>query len=351
MNRELALNISPDTVVTPLSGGITNINFRLHREPFSPDEVLTILPDRDTWWRIKKDYLIEDILSTIDVPHSRKIANGIALVEGRYVAFLKKSFIDGPTFDEFFEGNPNNLVAERLMFQLGEALGRMHGVRFDKFGFIRPKYIAGSEYRRNVSGFNSWEEFMDMLMTEREETLNTIPRDRDIGGITGQDLINVFPKIGEFYSRNRTPLSSVKSPFLTHNDMRFGNIIVSGDENLGGIIDLEACLAGDPEMDIVQIDNWLEFTKYKDRVLSYRDSFKKGYMKYREISGDYEAKRKIYFMIRSLSYLLAVMSLPENSELFSQPTTEGYFKKHFELLMETIETTINKEGIIESEEK
>lgn len=67
-------------------------------------------------------------------------------------------------------------------------------------------------------------------------------------------------------------------------------------------------------------------------------------MKYREISGDYEAKRKIYFMIRSLSYLLAVMSLPENSELFSQPTTEGYFKKHFELLMETIETTINKEG-------
>jgi hypothetical protein len=66
---------------------------------------------------------------------------------------------------------------------------------------------------------------------------------------------------------------------------------------------------GDPDIDLIQIENWLQFAPYKEKFIRYKKSFIESYIQNRAISKDFERKRRLYNMVRSISYLAVVFSL------------------------------------------
>jgi fructosamine-3-kinase len=256
---------------------------------------------------------------------------------------------DGKDFDAVMRDSENlsDTDWEALLSQLGESLSRMHTLQLDQFGLIKANFISGSE-RRDIPAFLNWREFVDTMLCDREKTIQSIDDGFKCGDVSGADIKKLFNQAKSFYLANTGSLENIKIPFLTHNDMRMGNVMakhVGGVWQLASIIDHEWVLAGDPDIDLIQIENWLQFAPYKEKFIRYKKSFIESYIQNRAISKDFERKRRLYNMVRSISYLAVVFSLRDFAGFIAYPQNVLNVQKHFGLLEDTIDLSKNIEEI------
>lgn len=333
ISRKIAGNVIPQEE----SGGIVNKNFHLvPMELGGKETFLTLYPDRKDWWKVKKNVRVTSLFSKVGIPTSQTLSYGLIVDNGEKVAYLLKEFIDGKTFDSLMS-QPDTLGEDdwrRLSGQLGYALSAMHAIKLENFGMIKGRNIAISSLGKSVNGKN-WLEFVDQLMMEREDRLVKIFPEMKIGDVSGVDIYGLFNKAKQFYLRNRNSLSSVNMPYLTHNDMYFSNVMAKKDQNsnrwnLRAIVDMEWALGGDPDLDLVQLENWLQFSPYRDRFLHYKQSFLEAYQANRQIPNNFPNKRMVYHILRSLSYLTSVFD-EDYKQFAHSPKHVKNVRDHFDL--------------------
>jgi len=315
MNVEsLARGIIGDARVTMQEGGIINSNFRIDSvSDSSKSFFLTIYSSKDNWWKVKKNVRMGHLLEEAGVPTPKIIKYGLFDNEGKLEAFLLREYISGETYDSLMlsENKLGEMDWIRLLSSFGDNLARIHKIGFDSFGMVKGSNITNSPSNR-ISHSPNWISFFDQLINERRGRLASIYPEMKIGNVNGTDIYTLFDSIMEYYSIHRNSLLSVVQPYLTHNDLINTNLLASKmneDRNgwvLAGILDTEWSLAGDPDYDLIQIENWVQFAPYRNKFNNYFPYFINSYQQNRTISPDLEDKRGIYHIARSISYLTSV---------------------------------------------
>ncbi len=338
--EQIIKSIAGDVTISRMPGGISNENYRVTPINGDPERFLTLFPESEDFWKIKKDLKVSSILSGVNVPIPKIFDHGYKIEDERVVGYLLKEFIDGKDFDAVMMDAENLSPKdwETLLGQLGIALSTMHNVPLGGFGLLKSDSISGSE-ARDIPHAMSWIDFIDTMMLDKERLIEKIDGSRQYGSITGADIKKIFSEAKLFYLTNKHDLDNVPVPFLTHNDMRMGNVMatqVGGVWSLGALIDHEWVLAGDPDIDLVQIENWLQFAPYKDNFIKYKNTFIDAYKSNRAIPRNFDRKRRLYNMIRSISYLAVVFGLNDPIEFSSNPQNLANVGKHFSLLESAI---------------
>jgi aminoglycoside phosphotransferase (APT) family kinase protein len=317
-----------------LDGGISKKSYRVDSSKYSIPVVATVLTNPDDLWKMGKDVAISSYLAQYSVPHAKVLDTQIIETEScNKVGLLIREFIEGQDMDSLLTNvQLSSQEWKELNQSLGTVLGDIHRISLSSFGLIKDEGKIGS-VKQDMHSFPDWVSYYDQMMADTEDTLKTVPIKR-IGVVSRDDLILAFSDVKSSYLENRSHLYAVDEPRLTHNDSRFANFIVAQDIGVNlpqimGVIDFEWALAGDPDIDLIQIENWLNFADYTPHFLTYADYFKQAYLDKRKPANNYQEKRKIYHMYRSIEYLMAMFG-QENTR-FNEKNI-GYVEKHFDLL-------------------
>lgn len=155
--------------------------------------------------------------------------------------YLIMEFIDG---DMMSKVKLSQADYDKVMFDLGKAMAEIHTIQNDSgFGYIQ-------------NGLKStWKDaYFDMVKNIVED------------GLSKQAKIPYLDKIKEVIEKNKYALDSVKTPFLIHFDLWFGNIIIN-DNKLYALIDCERAMFGDIMGEFISLNYLSAFDPDKNKKL------------------------------------------------------------------------------------
>lgn len=295
-----------------ISGGISNKNYRIiSANSRDLDQLVTLFPKPETWWKIQKEEFIVNLYSKKNIPSAKILGTGYLGSEGHTYGYILREFIQGEDLDVFLRDKvPDPEELRRLLTQLGDILGTLHSIRVNNFGLLKEDLASSFDIGKQPPTPN-WQEYIDGLMLRRDYLSKKIYKNRVYGNVSGADVQDIFKSSYALYKEHRVSLEKVNQPFLIHYDMLFKNIIVSHKTQLArwqivAIIDNEWVSAGDPDVDLIQIENAAYFSPNKDMLSQYWDSFTEAYSRRKPVPKHINSKRIIYHMMRLLFYLIEV---------------------------------------------
>lgn len=296
-----------------ISDGISNLNYRIVSDNESTsDQLLTIYPNKQDWWKADKEESITKLYKEKEISSIRLLGTGYIRYKNHNSRYLLREYVKEKDFDMFLNEKPSLLPKEwvTLLMQWGDKMGKLHSIPMNGYGLLRKNKITGSD-TGDVPAASNWQKYIDNLMLNREKISKQIDKKNKYGTITGLDIQNIFESSYSFYKKHRSALLSVKESYLIHYDMLLKNIIINYNNHLSlweisAIIDNEWVSAGDPDIDLIQIENSIFFNTQKETIANYWKFFTKSYSKNKRFSKDIDKKRLIYHMMRSLFYLMEV---------------------------------------------
>lgn len=326
-----------DVAAQRVERGMNNLNYRLFsRIDKNPIGFLTLYPDREKWWKVKKNRRIADLLVKACIPTASTLDYGIFSVENQRYAFLLRSLLDGNDIDALVQqavfASP---YWQSILREFAQALGKMHTITLPAFGRIKGKSICGSSYHMAPASM-SWVDYMDTFVKDIGYFLEATHHDITYCDISTSDLRRLFPEIAAFYLRHRDVLLEVRTPQLIHNDMHLDNVMIAqrnGKWKLQGIVDLESCLAGDPDFDLIQFENWLQLAPYLTEIVRYKEHFLSAYIEERKPSNSFERKRRLYHVIHSLRFLNTAFCRADPEIFNGNPRIAWKVEHNFRLLL------------------
>ncbi len=242
------------TNVKRFSKGVINQTYRFKVD--GKELVLRIYP-KDFWKAEKEKYLYGLIKKKTDVLVPDVIASG--------KNFILMTMISGK---ELSLGNKN------MIRKAGEALAKIHSIKFPYYGWIIGKQIKPK--------FRKWSDFLDYDISLK---FKRIPNK------------TIKKKITAIIDDNRHLLDIKSKPCLLHKDYHPSHIIVK-DEKINGVVDIEWAIAGHNELDIAKSCSWM-FAKKPELEGIFLD----GYRKYGQLSKEFDSRKKFYKLINLVSAL------------------------------------------------
>ena len=311
-------------IAEQLSGGISNQNFRLiSNNPDKQDLVITIYGEPETWWKADKEVLIAKLYGKYGIPSAEILRNGYFEDSGKIYRYSLRKFIKEKDLSVLLCKDKKLRTEDwpNLLAQLGAIMKTLHSVSMTNYGLLLDNSISGSDISI-IPAASTWQKYVDRLILNRKYMVGRLNRKKTIGNITGADIQSIFAASYEFYKHNSGVLESVKEPKLIHYDVLLSNIIVTRNDSLNrceitAIIDNEWVSAGDPDIDLVQLENAAYFSSERESFKKHWPCFTKAYLGGNSYSKDIHEKRNIYHMMRSLFYIIAVFNLSsiENQNL------------------------------------
>lgn len=292
--------------------------------------VLTILRDPDEWWKLEKEGLVRDLIAhDPEVLLPELIDLGFDKVGGKQVAFLISEFISGGDLDAFIERelpqDADRTKLSGLAYDIGSRIAALHRHNAGIYGLVG---FAPEQHA-------SWQQYVLSEFQREDNLITQLNPSLQIESVSAyelqQSLGAIQVLVGQFQSTLITPEQQ-----LSHGDARFGNLMANsndqGDWRVTSMIDLEAMLGGDPEIDITFMENWLHFSSYKKDFFAQKDQYKNGYRNFRTPSTNYDRKRIIYHAIRSLAYLRTVFGFNIVEFVSADSRHVGYVEKHMQIV-------------------
>ncbi len=320
-----------------LERGISNVNFKVTLTGRGLDQakqvVMTILPDPATWWRIDKERFLRKITDhDADVLLPRIINSGKAEWGKQKIAFIVREFVAGCDLDTVLEEGVNkgfrdgdwSVIARDLGFRLG-------ALHTHPLSFVGP--ISGTQSQ--LSRFSSWKDFFTQALEVELTKFHSYPRAKQVGSCRVDHIVSLFPLIKKFVGSHLSALETVTNSCLIHGDPRFANVIVDRDKDsvwrIKALIDLEGAMAGDPEADLVGIENWLYCSRYQAHFYRAKLDFMTGYNAKRTVSPQYGERRFLYHTIGSLSFLGGIFA-PYSQHVQAHPSIVRSVEKNYRIL-------------------
>ncbi|MFH1642007.1 MAG: aminoglycoside phosphotransferase family protein [Nanoarchaeota archaeon] len=167
-----------------------------------------------------------------------------------------------------------------LISKSGEYLAQINSINFSKFGWIVGKKIN--------PGFTKWVNFCDY---DFDNKIKNLQRYKRLG-------LKILSSIKEYYQKNRHLLDIKVKPCLVHKDFHLSHILTSNNK-ITGIIDVEWAISGHNELDITKSLYWM----FENRI-DLEEVFLDGYLKFKRISKDFQLRRELYELLICLSSVL-----------------------------------------------
>ena len=276
-----------------ISGGISNQNYRIiSTDPNKSDQLVTLFPNMKIWWKADKEELITNLYKKKNIPSTTILNTGYINHKNHTYRYILREFVKEKDFDIFLRDekylSPKDLIS--LLTQLGNILGTLHSISMSSYGLLIENSISGSDIKK-VFPASNWQRYVDRLMMNRKNLSKRLDMKRAYGSITGADIQKIFKSSYTLYKDYRSVLTKVTQPFLIHYDMSLKNIIVNYNIQLdqweiSAIIDNEWVSAGDPDIDLIQIENSVHFSSHKEAFKKYWSFFIEAYAKKKTFSKD-----------------------------------------------------------------
>lgn len=164
-------------------------------------------------------------------PVPQVVAYSEALLPGRAVLVLSR--LQGTNLSEASR-SINTAATLRVLGELGEAVGRVHGLSASGFGY---------PFRQQRFWHGSWSDAFGAMLA-------ALIDDADRFAV---DLPVPARRLQEFVQACRPALDEVTVPALVHFDLWDGNLLVgapSGGSRLSGIVDAERAMYADPAFEL-----------------------------------------------------------------------------------------------------
>jgi Ser/Thr protein kinase RdoA (MazF antagonist) len=194
--------------------------------------------------------------------------------------------INGDSLKSKFEEIKNK---EELFKKLGEIYGKIHSIKFEKYG----------ELDSELNLFNEYSNWYEKKCIKIEEIFDKIK---------GKSLLpkDDFENQSNYFNKNKEILKIETKPTLCHGDASDTNILVESNGNkfeIKGIIDFEFLRSSGATEDLF---NGFEFSKQK---LKFRNSMIKGYLKFSELPEGWEKLVNFYQWIKNLNRISNIDSM------------------------------------------
>jgi hypothetical protein len=306
-----------------LSNGISNINYKISSEKDKNRKyVLTIFPNKENWWKIDKEIYLDKLLNINGIKTTKILKSG-NIQNSKYKSkYLLKEFI--PNVDFYYYLKITDEISSEdfsnFFLDLGSTLKKIHTISLNGFGMIKIKTNSENLCTAYTS-FNNWVDFTDYEMESKVRICKNLDRKSKIGSLSSTEIIKIFELSHKFYNTYRVSLKNVNKSKLIHNDILFENLIIFKEKefraSLNAIIDNEWMSAGDPLIDLVQLENAIYFNSRKTEIKKYWSFFINAYTENEKliIDENFKKKRLVYHMMRSLFYLIEVFGMNRNKQI------------------------------------
>lgn len=194
--------------------------------------------------------------------------------------FIIAEQIEGNSFLEKYKEVTNK---EEVFEEIGELYGKLHTIRFKKFGDLDEKLKPFKIYSNWFEHINEYvEKIFDKIKTKK-----IVPKE-------------FIKKCEEYFNNKKHILKKENEPVLIHGDSSLSNILVKKEKNkfvVSGLIDFEFSRVETKTKDLFKgIRTFDKKWKYKENII-------KGYLKYNTISNSWKELALFYNFIENLKQI------------------------------------------------
>jgi Ser/Thr protein kinase RdoA (MazF antagonist) len=271
--------------VTRPASGLTGGVFVLGTD--GGDLILKVSPDPASDWKPAKERIVYGLLRARGVP-----APGLLRADGSRdrapFAYTLTARLPGITFSQAYADMDD---ARRLGVyrQLGDLLGRIHGLTFPGFGDVAelegavtvgPARELGVE---NAGPFPTWRAMHRRIVRAR------------LAFLRGTEFRDLVEPVGYWFRHHDGLLDFPVTPRLLHMDLHMSNVLVDGGR-VTGVVDVEEAVIGHNEYDLMRT----ELAHFGDGDGALRAAFFGGYAAHVAVDAGHEARRPFYELSRAL---------------------------------------------------
>lgn len=218
----------------------------------------------------------------------------------RFVDVTRKNFpfdfqiqemLEGQDLEDHFKGNQNEY--DKLSFELGQLIAKVHTIKYPDFG----RFDFKSALKGTLKG--SKKNFYDYITVCLDDDLGYLVKAKVITDKTSEKIVDLF----EDYKS----IINVKQGVLVHHDLADHNIMFKNNK-ITGIFDWEACVIGDPALDLASCPTWRTHYPREEKLLE-------GYQSEADLPDDLKDKMNVYrlrTMLWKIVYAIRFNILSDN---------------------------------------
>ncbi|MHB0856388.1 MAG: phosphotransferase family protein [Anaerolineae bacterium] len=248
-------------------------------------------------WKAAKERLIFGLMAQHAIPAPRvlRLDLSCALLP---LAYTISEMLPGATLGSVFD---SLTLAQQVDYyrQLGDHLGRLHAITFDRFGDLAER--QGSlcvGLARELQGggwsagpFTNWRAMHQAIIAMRLHALE------------GSPFADLVSPVRAYYARSDALLDYPITPRLLHMDLHAGNVLVY-QGRISGLIDAEESIVGHNEYDLMRTD--LAHFEGEDERL--HAAFYGAYASHCPLDDGYAERRPFYQLSRTLVQLRCLIA-------------------------------------------
>ncbi len=260
---------------------------------------------------LEKEIRVNEILAENNLPVPKiilyqKASNELPL------EFAIMSKIEGHDLDDLWKKLLKG-EQEKIAEKMGELLGKIHNIKFDKFGVLTPNGI------REKYDFN-FKKVGKEVKINRHSAEILSRAFSDLGFFSSHKFVteDLVSKIVKYLIKNRRLTEIKEKPSLIHGDFDIRNIKVIKEKDqwtISGIFDFEYTSSLMREYDFIKL-NRIGFLS-KGHI---RNSLLKGYNKYQKIDKDFDKRIEFFRFMRDIGF--AVFLLKAGNKQLANKTIE-----------------------------
>ena len=177
----------------------------------------------------------------------------------RFVDVSRKNFpfdyqiqemLRGQDLESHFKGDKKTY--DDMSFELGSLVAKYHKLKYPGFG----RFDFSSAIQGKLRG--SKKTFYDYITTCLEPDLHYLTQAKVITTSTSDKILDLF--------KERKKLINIKQGVLVHHDLADHNIMFENGK-ITGIFDWEACVVGDPILDLASCPTWKTHYPREEKLL------------------------------------------------------------------------------------
>jgi aminoglycoside phosphotransferase (APT) family kinase protein len=268
--------------------GVANPVFVLETQ--KDDLVLRLINPLVGNWKAIKEELVYKLFVKHNIPCPIILKTDISRKFINFDYVISKR-VKGQALEKEFNKLITLTSKTKIVKELGKYLGKIHSIKFNKFGDIAKKnnkFVVGpahelSSVSKSIKSgpFKSWKEMHREILKSR------------LFYFKGTEFEDLVKPIKKYFKENEHLIDYKIAPRLLHLDLNRNNIFVKNNK-ITGILDVEESLIGHNEYDLMRTE--LHF-KGNPKL---RNAFFKEYTKYVKLDKGYEKRRPFYSLSRSL---------------------------------------------------
>lgn len=213
--------------------------------------------------------LVTDQVLNLGIPTNKVLLVDISREEYPFDFQIQEKLV-GNDLEDHFAGTKKDY--DKMSYELGIMIAKLEDLKYEGFGRFDEEAAKNGVLKGTKSSF------FEYLCVCLESDLDYL---KSASVINSQELRNIL----EIFSNNEKFLQ-VNKGSLVHHDLADHNIMFE-DNQITGLFDWEACVVGDPVLDLASCPTWKTHHQREEMLLA-------GYQSIRSLPDNFEIKMKIY---------------------------------------------------------